>query len=358
MSTKRDWMWLFLFFGGLWLAGYVFYTYQPEEAISRLKQPFQQLTQWFQESIGSLAQPGTESSPPQTELPKTAPPQAPIAAPTLSNLELARQFLEKGDREQALIYLNQAVAEAATKKDAYLELGKISFTDKKWKQALEFFRQALLLSPDDGEAKVGEGNSLFQMALLEEAGGLWRIAYDHLKAAKDHPDPATWKSVWDRLKPRAEMRIGIECFLSVLRGYQKANGIFLKGWKLELPSEEARLLFLEAEREFKRAQSILEKEGAFLPNELAAAFNTVFRERAKSLKISTELAGSVPADSESQWQANIRALQLANESVGDAAAQFSSLLVQADSILPSDEVTKVREEFASVSKGVLVTLQR
>lgn len=363
-SSGKDWMWLFLFFGALWLAGYILYTYKPEEVMEKIKKPFEQLAERIQRLVEEpILEPAAlppVPAPPVPEVPKPAESIAPPTPPVpLSSLDLGKQFFDKGDLEQALLYFNQSVGESPNQKDVYLYLGKISVLKKRNQEAVKFFNQSLALSPNDSESEAGKATALFNLALEAETKGEWEEAFEYLKNSKKfYPEAAAWETASARILPLAKARMIPEYFLIALESYKKANQLFLEGWAYELPNSDAKSLFLKAEKEFLKGRDLLTDKAELVPPRMAGSMSAAFEERLKSLKIATKLAEVVPANSAFQWEVNLQALSLSNQRIREAVDEFSNYLSSVETILTAEELEAIRAKLQMNTKGVLVTLQK
>jgi len=90
------------------------------------------------------------------------------------SLEMGKKYFNEGKLRKALIYFNQAAQENPKLKEAHFYLGLISVREKEWQPAIKFFTQAIVLDPQDKQARRGRAEAYFQLALEAEEREEWK----------------------------------------------------------------------------------------------------------------------------------------------------------------------------------------
>lgn len=358
-----EWFFLIAFFAGLWLAGYLYTVYPPQqtapaqkaEPLAAGKVPVQ---------APAIALPPAEEVKPPAEAKAPVPPPAAVAKVLTEeekynqDFEEAVKVFEQKDLDQALVLFNQLLSRDPNVPEPYVYLGKISYVNKNYGEAFEFFGQALTFDPTHSEAHIGQSASLFKMAEREADEGRWDKAYRHLKEAKKFY-PTThqeeWDTLWGRVYSNWKVHENVRKFIESLAKYRNANQMFLKGWSYQLPNKDAGAYFFESKKEFTQALALIRKSKETMPENIRLLFEDALKERLVSTEIALVFSKEVSDSYKPQWDRSVKALERSNESVHAAANLFANYLDQtASEMLSNEELENSRTKLNLNLKGILV----
>jgi len=336
-SRWWDWSLLILLLVGLAAVGYLIYATPASAPVSGISDQF----------VDPLEEPLFPAL-------KENPSPVPVQKESRS-LEMGKKYFNEGKLKKALIYINQAAQENPRSKEAYFYLGLISVREKEWQPAIKFFTQAIVLDPQDKQARRGRAEAYFQLALAAEQREEWEKSYQQLEEAKQYyPDKKQWKRVWLRVASQHLNRTSIQFFLNALGEYRKANQVFLKGWERDLPSTEAEAFFRESQVKFLKLKTFILGKKSEVPEKVMEFLGNAIDKRLESLKVSLKLAKLAKEDSLEYWEGNLAHLKAANEAIGETGVLFSEWVAVKGSLYDKGEYKQLTSQVSRAFKRLLV----